>query len=75
MSNNLSFLNSAIKNEQAFKTLLAAKGYTYKSRFNFPTVDAFGTLLEKNGFIIDDLYIYDRPTVLKDGKSPKNRRV
>ena len=54
--------------EQAFKTLLAAKGYTYKSRFNFPTVDAFGTLLEKNGFIIDDLYIYDRPTVLKDGE-------
>lgn len=52
--------------EQAFKTILASKGYTYTSRFNFPTLERFGELLEKNGYVIDDICLYDRPTVLKD---------
>lgn len=52
--------------EQAFKTLLVSKGYTYTSRFNFSTAENFGELLEKNGFDIELLVLYDRPTVLKD---------
>ncbi len=32
------------------------------------TVEDFGNLLKKNGFIIDRIYDYDRPTVLKDGE-------
>lgn len=43
-------------------------GYDYRSKFNFPTVEGFGKLLKGNGFVIDRIYDYDRPTVLKDGK-------
>ncbi len=32
------------------------------------TVEDFGNLLKKNGFVIDRIYEYDRPTVLKDGE-------
>lgn len=52
--------------EQAFKSILLAKGYIYTSRFNFPTEEAFRERLEKNGFVIEELVLYDRPTILKE---------
>ena len=52
--------------EKAFLNASEQAGYTYTPKFNFPTVQKFGSLLESNGFIIDKIYDYDRPTVLKD---------
>lgn len=43
-------------------------GYSYKPKFNFPTVEVFGGMLEKNGFIVDQIYDFDRPTVFKDNE-------
>ncbi len=54
--------------ENAFIKVCQRLGYSYKPKFNFPTVDTFGEMLEKNGFIIDKIYDYDRPTVFKDGE-------
>ena len=31
-------------------------------------MEEFGKLLENNGFVIDRIYDYDRPTVLKDNE-------
>ena len=39
----------------------------YRSKFNFPTVEDFEDLLHQNGFVIEQIYDYDRPTPLKDG--------
>ena len=55
---------ATIKN--AFAKACNSLGYGYEAKFNFPTAEDFGNLLEKNGFIIDRIYDYDRPTVLKD---------
>lgn len=52
--------------ENAFEKACNSLGYDYEPKFNFPTVENFGKLLENNGFIIDRIYDYDRPTVLKD---------
>lgn len=52
--------------ENAFVKVCNSLGYDYEPKFNFPTVDSFGRLLENNGFVIDRIYDYDRPTVLKD---------
>ncbi|SFU40205.1 hypothetical protein SAMN05660328_101615 [Streptococcus gallolyticus] len=41
-------------------------GYDYKPKFNFPTSQEFADLLEKNKFVIEKIYDYDRPTPLKD---------
>jgi trans-aconitate methyltransferase len=54
--------------ENAFEKVCKRLGYSYKPKFNFPTVESFGELLEKNGFIIDKIYDYDRPTVFKDNE-------
>ena len=54
--------------ENAFLEVCSSRGYSYESKFNFPTVEVFDKLLEKNGYIIDRIYDYDRPTVLKDGE-------
>ena len=54
--------------ENAFAEVCKDLGYDYQPKFNFPTVESFGKLLENNGFIIDTIYDYDRPTALKDGK-------
>lgn len=54
--------------ENGFINVLNSIGYDYISKFNFSTTEKFASLLEKNGFIVDELYIYDRPTVLKDGE-------
>lgn len=54
--------------ENAFAKACNSLGYCYKAKFNFPTAEDFGKLLRKNGFVIDRVYEYDRPTVLKDGE-------
>lgn len=54
--------------ENAFEKTCNNLGYNYEPKFNFPTVENFGKLLENNGFIIDRIYDYDRPTVLKDNE-------
>ncbi len=53
--------------EQGFRTVLEHLGHPYHSKFTFPTDEHFGSLLLKNGFIIEELYAYDRPTPLNDG--------
>ena len=54
--------------ENAFINVCERLGYHYKPKFNFPTVEMFGEMLEKNGFVIDKIYDFDRPTVFKDGE-------
>ncbi|MCM1498335.1 MAG: class I SAM-dependent methyltransferase [Clostridium sp.] len=54
--------------ENAFTRACHALGYHYEPKFNFPAAEDFGKLLEWNGFVIDRIYDYDRPTVLKDGE-------
>lgn len=54
--------------ESAFVNACNSLGYSYTPKFNFPRVEDFGKLLEKNGFEIDRIYEYDRPTVLKDNE-------
>ncbi len=54
--------------ENAFIQVCQRLGYSYKPKFNFPTVEIFGEMLEKNGFIIDKIYDYDRPTIFKDNE-------
>lgn len=54
--------------EQGFSEVLEEKGYSYQSKFNFPTVDAFSELLTKNNFSIQTIYDFDRPTPLQDGE-------
>lgn len=53
--------------ENAFAEVCNSQGYGYEAKFNFPTAEDFGELLKKNEFVIDRIYEYDRPTVLKDG--------
>lgn len=55
--------------ENAFMKACRDFGYEYIPRFNFPTSEHFADLLKKNGFTIDKLYEYDRPTPLKDNES------
>lgn len=52
--------------EEAFSQVCQRHGYGYQSKFNFPTVERLGKLLEENGFIIDRIYDFDRPTAFKD---------
>lgn len=54
--------------ENAFEAACNSLGYGYEAKFNFPTAEDFGKLLEDNGFVIDRIYEYDRPTVLRDGE-------
>ena len=54
--------------EKAFMSVCSSLGYGYTPKFNFPTYENFGKLLEGKGFVIDKIYDYDRPTPLKDGE-------
>lgn len=54
--------------ENGFKNALQKIGITYTSKFNFPTVNDFEHILTENGFMIEQIYSYDRPTPLKDGE-------
>lgn len=53
--------------ENGFHRALQEIGVDYRSKFNFPTVEDFEDLLHQNGFVIEQIYDYDRPTPLKDG--------
>lgn len=55
--------------ENAFAQVCGELGYEYNPKFNFPTSENFADLLQKNGFIIDKVYDYDRPTPLKDNEN------
>ena len=55
--------------ENAFMIASRNLGYEYSPKFNFPTVEHFSDLLRKNGFVIDKIYDYDRPTPLKDNEN------
>lgn len=52
--------------DSAFLKACKDAGYNYTPKFNFSTVQKFGSLLKKNGFVIESIYDYDRPTPLKD---------
>lgn len=52
--------------ENTFMAACRDFGYDYKPKFNFPTSQEFADLLEKNKFVIEKIYDYDRPTPLKD---------
>lgn len=54
--------------ENAFAKACKNLRYNYEPKFNFPTTKNFRKLLENNGFVIDRIYDYDRPTVLKDNE-------
>ena len=54
--------------ERGFSAAFNELGHVYRSKFNFPPVEAFSTLLRRNGFLIDQVYNFDRPTPLKDGE-------
>ncbi|MDE6005210.1 MAG: methyltransferase domain-containing protein [Oscillospiraceae bacterium] len=54
--------------ENAFAEVCKDFGYDDKLKFNFPTVENFRKLLENHKFIIDKIYDFDRPTVLKDNE-------
>lgn len=54
--------------ENAFAVACKKIEYYYESKFNFPNTKKFRELLEKNNFTINNIYDYDRPTILKDGK-------
>ena len=53
--------------ERAFAKACAELDVAYRSKFNFPTEERFRTLLQENGFTIDFISTFDRPTKLKDG--------
>lgn len=52
--------------EKSFQQASKEFNFQYKPKFNFPTVEEFGNVLSENGFVIDNIYDFDRPTVLKD---------
>lgn len=52
--------------EKSFQQASKEFNCQYKPKFNFPTVEEFGNVLSENGFVIDNIYDFDRPTVLKD---------
>lgn len=48
--------------ENAFRKVCQDLGYESNQKFNFLTSEYFADLLKKNGFTIDYIYDYDRPT-------------
>ncbi len=54
--------------EQGFRAAMQELGHAYRSRFHFPTAEDFGALLTKNGFSIEEIFDFERPTPLPDGK-------
>lgn len=54
--------------ENGFAEILTRKGYSYHTKFNFTSAKEFKKLLQKNGFSIIEVYEFDRPTHLKDGR-------
>lgn len=56
---NNALIHSALKKE------FAAKGLKYKMPFYFPTVGEYAAMLEKSGFKVTDMLLFDRFTELK----------
>lgn len=54
--------------EHAFMNTCRELGYEYIPKFNFPTSEHFAELLKMNNFVIEKIYDYDRPTLLKDSE-------
>ncbi len=54
--------------ENAFMNTCRDFEYEYTPKFNFPTTEAFSDMLKKNGFKVDKIYDYNRPTPLKDNE-------
>ncbi len=48
----------------AFNIALQNFGSSYTSSFYFPSVEMHSKILEQAGFTIEEIYIFDRPTVL-----------
>lgn len=57
------------KIEDAFKKSIEAKGIQYISKFSFPSMEEYKALLETAGFKVKHIVVYDRPTILADGKN------
>ncbi|MDK2980739.1 MAG: hypothetical protein PWQ55_1086 [Chloroflexota bacterium] len=55
--------------EECFSAISKRMGRAYRSTFNFPSPAAFRTLLEENGFSVERIYDFDRPTPLKGGEA------
>lgn len=54
--------------EHAFEEAYKEFGYDYYSQFNFSSPELFSFLLQKHGFVVDQIYDYERPTELQDGE-------
>ena len=54
--------------EEAFSRALSAEGHVYKSPFCFPAPEDYARLLAAEGFAVEELSDYDRPTPLEDGE-------
>lgn len=48
---------------------VAEYGYEYKSKFKFPISEHFSDVLKNNGFIVENVFSFDRPTPLSDGEN------
>lgn len=57
---------------QAFETELEQLGKSYQSPFFFPSCEEYQPLLEANGFLVELLQEYDRPTPLKGENGLRN---
>lgn len=56
------------KIQNAFQNVAKNHGYEYSNPFYYPTTDEYRRLLEQEGFKIDLLTDYDRPTILSDNR-------
>lgn len=59
--------------ESAFSAALREIGIEYRSKYNFPTAERFGSLLNDCGFEITALEAFERPTPLKGGSTGLRR--
>ena len=51
----------------AARQALERRGLTLGTLWYYPTADAFRAVLTRHGFVVDDLRLFDRPTVLPTG--------
>lgn len=54
--------------ENAFRHAMEKRDFHYEWPFCYPTTEEYATLLEENGFGVDSLLSFDRPTLLNDGE-------
>lgn len=54
--------------EKAFRDAMEKRGLPYERPFCYPTTEEYSALLEENGFCVDSLLSFDRPTLLNDGE-------